>query len=172
MKKIIALILALILCFTVAGCTITQKEASDKETAVSSANGSKSTEAAETSAKTGTTAVAEKGDKLYASIEEYISDPEISKSLDSTKEKFGDKLTFEYHAEGDKLIYDYTYTEQYSEAALVSIKPTLEASFEEEADSFNQVVDVLKKTVNTESPKLVINYRNGDGSIIATHTFE
>ena len=165
MKKIIALILALILCFAVAGCSVTKK---DNDATVSTADEAKATDDTSVSEPV----AADNAAKIYASIEEYISDPAVSKSLDSAKESFGDKLNFEYHAEDDKLIYDYTYTEQYSEAALVSIRPTLEASFEEEADSFNQVVDVLKKTVKTASPKLVINYRNGDGTVIATHTFE
>lgn len=165
MKKIIALILALILCFAVAGCSVTKK---DNDATVSTADEAKATYDTSVSESV----AADNAAKIYASIEEYISDPAVSKSLDSAKESFGDKLNFEYHAEDDKLIYDYTYTEQYGEAALVSIKPTLEASFEEEADSFNQVVDVLKKTVKTASPKLVINYRNGDGTVIATHTFE
>lgn len=165
MKKIIALILALILCFAVAGCSVTKK---DNDATVSTADEAKATYDTSVSESV----AADNAAKIYASIEEYISDPAVSKSLDSAKEGFGDKLNFEYHAEDDKLIYDYTYTEQYGEAALVSIRPTLEASFEEEADSFNQVVDVLKKTVKTASPKLVINYRNGDGTVIATHTFE
>ena len=170
MKKIIALILALILCFAVAGCSVTKK---DNDATVSTADEAKATDDTSVSKPVASEPVAtDNAAKIYASIDEYISDPAVSKSLDSAKDSFGDKLNFDYHAEDDKLIYDYTYTEQYSEAALVSIRPTLEASFDEEADSFNQVVDVLKKTVKTASPKLVINYRNGDGTVIATHTFE
>ena len=170
MKKIIALILALILCFAVAGCSITKK---DNDATVSTADEAKATDDTSVSKPVASEPVAaDNAAKIYASIDEYISDPAVSKSLDSANDSLGDKVTFDYHAEDDKLVYDYTYTEQYSEAALVSIRPTLEASFDEEADSFNQVVDVLKKTVKTASPKLVINYRNGDGTVIATHTFE
>ena len=163
MKKIIALILALILCFAVAGCSITKK---DNDAAVSTADESKATEVAETSAPS-----ADKGNKQYASVEEYISDPAVSKSLDSANDSFGDKVTFAYHAEGDKLVYDYTYTEYYNETALTTIRTALESSLEKNADSFNQVVDVLKKTVNVAEPKLEVNYHNNDGSIIASRTF-
>lgn len=164
MKKIIAFILVLVLCFAVAGCSVSKK---DNDAAVSTADESKATDDSVTSAP----ASSGKGNKQYASIDEYIGDPEVSKSLDSAKDSFGDKLTFAYHAEDNQLVYDYTYTEYYNDGALATIRPAIESSLDNNTDSFNQVVDVLKKTVNVADPKLVVNYHNNDGSIIATRTF-
>ena len=172
MKKMIALLLALALCLAVAGCTITKKEGSaDKDATFSSVEESKPADTTEAAKAADAAAGSDKGDKQFADINAYISDPEVSKSIDSAKEGLGDVLTFDYHAEGDTLVYDYTYTKQYDDTAVATLRPALESSLEKNIDSFNQVVDVIKKNVNVSNPKLVINYHNNDGSIIATRTF-
>ena len=173
MKRLLAIILITTLCLAVAGCTITKKEGpADKDATISVADESKSSDASENSAATAAASGADKGDKLFASIQDYISDPEISQSMDSARESMGDKISFEYHAEGDKLFYDYTYTDQYDESSVATLKPVLETSLENNIDSFKEVVDVIRKNVNVASPKLVVTYYNNDGTVIATRTFE
>lgn len=173
MKRIIAIILITTLCLAATGCTITKKEGpADKDATFSVADETKSADASENSAATAETSGADKGDKPYASIQDYISDPEISQSIDSARESMGDKITFEYHAEGDMLFYDYTYTDQYDESAVATLKPVLETSLENNIDSFREVVDVIRKNVNVANPKLVVTYHNNDGTVIATRTFD
>ena len=169
MKKIIAIILALLLCISFVGCSVTKVD-NGKATADQSTTANETAAAATQNEKE--TSAADKGGKAYATIEDYINDPEVKASIDSAKEAAGDVLTFDYHAEDNKLIYDYSYNNHFDDESVEILKGTLEESLETNSEYYSSVVDVLVRNVNVENPQIVINYRNDDGTIIATRTYD
>jgi len=158
MKKIIAIIIAAMMCLVVTAC-------GDKNSAADESA------AAETSASTPAATIAS-GTQIYDTIEDYINTPDVRNSIDRAKEENSDVFTFEYHVEGDTLVYDYTYVKQVDSSALESVKAAQEKSLDSNSDHYSQVVEVLRKNVKADAPKLTINYHNNDGSVIASRTFE
>ena len=168
MKKIIAILLIIsvcAVCVVFAGC-------SDDTSGDKAVKPSESSSTVDEATKAQSVSTADESGKKYSSIEEYISDPEIKEAFDATKESMRDLISFEYHAEGNKLIYDYTYLSHYEGAVLDNLKKSLEESLESNSESYSQIVDGLREKVNENDPQLVINYRNDDGSIIVTETFD
>ena len=164
MKRIIALLLAILMCAAFVGCGDESKATPDEKGNVGTAD--EAAKPAETSPETLT-----KNGKPYASVQDYISDPEVKESIDSAKDSNSEIVTFDYYADGNQLVYDYTYTQQYDEERVAEMKKSLDETLEKNSSYYMQVVDQLRKNVDVENPQLVMNYRNSDGTIIATRTF-
>lgn len=195
MKRIIAIILAALLCFVFVGCSGSGEKATD-DSAETSVQDSATAKTEETSAQDSTDAKteetsaqnseAQKTDSddsadsgsasapatVYDTVEDYINAPDVKKSMESAKESSGDIISFDYHAEGNKLIYDYTYNNHIDDSELEAMKKVLEDSMESNSDYYTQVADVLKRNVKIDEPEIVINYHNDDGTVIATKSYK
>lgn len=154
MKRIIALLSAAALCLVFAACGAQTKT----DTAADSASDSPT---------------AGDDSTVYATVEEYISSPEITAEMKSVEEAVGDVMTFDYYAEGDKLIYDYTYTTDFEEDSLDELKESLDEALEKNASGYSQVAEVLARHVpSAEKPQVELIYRSSDGSVITSRTYE
>ena len=162
MKKIVTVVLVALICVAFAGCSASKNDTATKDSAP---GGSETTTQETVAAQVETAAV------MYDTVEDYINTPDVKKSIDSAKDASSDVMTFDYHAEGNQLIYDYTYNDQISDSDLDGIRTNLENSLESNADKYTEVVKVLKKNVKINDPQIVLNYHNADGSVIATRTY-
>ena len=158
MKKIISVVLAALICIAFAGCSVSKNDTATQDSA-------------ETASQETVAAQIETAAVMYDTIEDYINTPDVKKSIDSAKDASSDVMTFDYHAEGNQLVYDYTYNDHISDSDLDGIRTNLENSLESNADKYTEVVKVLKKNVKINDPQIVLNYHNADGSVIATRTY-
>lgn len=110
--------------------------------------------------------------KRYASIDDYLNDPEVQKSIDSQKKDSGSAVKMDVIAQGDTLVYQYTYAEHIDDNTVASVKQALEASLEDNAAAFTQVISELQKYVDLANPKVKIVYCNDDGSVITEKVFD
>ena len=201
MKKLICILLITLLCAALAACgakedTGATGDSATKDSATVSSAADQATEApssqtAETAAassqKDDDTAVSKASDnavssasadgdtnaKRYATVEDYLSDPQVQESLKAQTESSEESsVTTEVVAENDTMVFEYTYKVHVGDEKLPSAKQTLDTSLEENRSTFEKVIGELKTYVDTPSPKVKIVYYNDDGSVITERTFE
>ena len=181
MKRIIALILALLLCLALAACgdQDTGSAASESGQSASTPDESKPSDASSeadsgTSSKAASGSNNKTGSVTFNSVDEYLAFPEVKEKLDAavkSVESMSDVLTFKYYAQDNQLHYDYTYKEQYEGAILETLKETLEQDLETNP-AYPAIVDEMKGYIKIDDPQFVISYLNADGTVIATKTYE
>ena len=105
----------------------------------------------------------------FATVQDYINNPVIRAIMDKAEEDAGlSETPLTITAEGNALIYTYTFEEQIDAE---SAKPTLETALEQQASQFESVAAEVAEVVLAKDPKVVIRYVNPDGSEIYSRTF-
>ena len=164
-----ALLLALILCLSLAACGAKNTDDPSGDEAASSA----ATESSASTAASETTVPSVSQDEVYSSVQEYIDSPAIQSELESAKEYLDGMMTYQVYAEGEKMVYDYQYTTEYDAETTVSIKEKLDESLESSSDAYSQIVEVLRTHVSgIQNPQIEVIYRNGDGTVITSRLYE
>lgn len=103
-------------------------------------------------------------DGKFASMEDYVNSDIVQSQIADSIEGMG----MEIQADGNKLIYIYTYKTQMPTDSLASI---LESALESQESTFKSVASTLKSVVDVENPVVVVSYRNADGSEIVSQEF-
>lgn len=169
MKKVFALILVVLLCVTVVGCS---SGGSDNGGSSSSTAASSVAETSSSSSTVSSAASSSQSTSKFASIADYLEDETVKATVSSALESYNNDLfsDMRVYAEGDKLVYDYTYSNVYDEDQVAKMRETLESKSDDEFN-LDEVVEELKTYVDVENPEVEVIYRNGDGTIIASRTF-
>lgn len=152
-NKLCALALAgLLALFALAGCTSAQTVVGSDSAADSSAG------------------------KTFATLSDYLADPAVKAKLDSDiAAQSDDSMTIKVYADGNALVYEYRYKDEYDlsdEATKQSMQDALKEGCEENAETFENIADTLESEVGLSGVHVRLIYLNGDGSEIYTHDFE
>lgn len=190
MKRLIAVLLVLLLCVSLASCEIKFGSAGDADettapapSAVSSQIVSSVVEA--TLAPTPTLAPAPtmapvtssvsskstSGGK-YATVQEMLDDTDIQKEIEDS---MGDneQVSLEVYAEGDDtLVYNCSFKQHLDDAQAASAKVTLDEYLEEQGeDTFGPLLTQLETYVDQPNPKIKVIYSNDDGTVITSKVY-
>lgn len=79
---------------------------------------------------------------------------------------FESMLDTDVKAEGEKVVFDFTYKTQIDDATLETVKSQLETAFDSLASTFESMANQIKKEVGIENATVVININNADGTNI------
>lgn len=79
---------------------------------------------------------------------------------------FESMLDIDVKAEGEKLVFDFTYKTQIDDSTLDLMKSQLETSFNSLSSTFESLANQIKKEVGIENATVVININNADGKNI------
>ena len=199
MKRIIAVLLVLMLCVSLASCEIKFGSKSDNHSATEAAPATQdpaaavttpaataaplmtqapATQAPATQAPKATQAPAatqaKSGSKKYATVGDYLNDPTVQAQIESSKQaSSGMGMDIDVYAEGDDtLVYDYTYQQHFTDAQVSAAKTQLDTQLENYESTFMAVVDELEQNVDQPNPKVKVIYRNDDGTIITSKTYQ
>lgn len=100
----------------------------------------------------------------FASVQEYLADPDVKKELDALCESMSQNgMNMKITGEGSKLIYTYIFAEQLDAAQM---KPALEEALVSQESVFTMTADQLKLVVDVKKPIVVVRYVNADKSVI------
>lgn len=157
MKKIISRILAVsmaaVMALSLASCGSNEKEGKDDVVSNES-----QVEASKVESDAG-----------FQTIEEYLASDEIQSQLDTIRDSMSnDEVTVDIAAEGNKLIYICTYTEQIEAEGLAE---QFESALDEKASAFGSMAQSLGAQIGVDSPTVEVRYLNADGSEIYTREF-
>lgn len=116
------------------------------------------------------------GDTEFATLADYLADPDVKASIDAEIEnQTDDSMTIKVYADGNALVYEYQFTDEYDlsdEAEKQSVQDALKEGCEENASTFEDIADTLESEVGLSGVHVRLVYLNGDGSEIYTHDFE
>lgn len=116
------------------------------------------------------------GDTEFATLADYLADPDVKASIDAEIEnQTDDNMTIKVYADGNALVYEYQFTDEYDlsdEAEKQSVQDALKEGCEENASTFEDIADTLESEVGLSGVHVRLVYLNGDGSEIYTHDFE
>lgn len=160
-----------------AGCT-SAKTIVGGNTSSTSAESSSSSEAAseDSTASSESESSASTGEAMFASLADYLADPDVKASIDAEIEnQTDDSMTIKVYADGNALVYEYQFTDEYDlsdEDIKQSVLDALKEGCEENASTFEDIADTLESEVGLSGVHVRLVYLNGDGSEIYTHDFE
>lgn len=67
-----------------------------------------------TSASSETESSASSGEAMFASLADYLADPDVKASIDAEIEnQTDDSMTIKVYADGNALVYEYQFTDEY-----------------------------------------------------------
>ena len=180
--------LAVLMVFSLVACGEKKEDSSDTSSAVTSSDTDQSKDAAESKeadeskksddaddskdTKDANDSDSSKASsKQYATLKECLDDPNSLTGIDEVKKASSDVLDIDVKADGNVLVYDYTYRTQVDESLLPSVKATLDKSLEATESTFVTLADTLQSQIE-EDIKIKVVYRNADSEIITEKTFE
>lgn len=104
---------------------------------------------------------------VYKDMEAYISDPTVKASLDQAiKSAAGSGMTIDITAEGNTLIYKYTYKQQMSSDSVPveTLKQSLETAMNSQKDQMQNFANQIGNVVE-ETPAIIsLQYIDADGT--------
>lgn len=106
------------------------------------------------------------GETPEQKLKSYIESDTVQKQLDSMTSSFESMLDIDVKAEGEKLVFDFTYKTQIDDSTLDLMKSQLETSFNSLSSTFESLANQIKKEVGIENATVVININNSDGKNI------
>ena len=188
MKRILLIMLAVLMVFSLVACGEKKEDSSDTSSSVTSSDTDQSKDAAESKEADESKKSDDADDskdtkdandsdssktssKQYATLKECLDDPNSLTGIDEVKKASSDVLDIDVKADGNVLVYDYTYRTQVDESLLPSVKATLDKSLEATESTFVTLADTLQSQIE-EDIEIKVVYRNADSEIITEKTFE
>lgn len=174
LRKLCALALAGLLTLSaLAGCTSAKTIVGGNTSSTSAKSSSSSEDSTASSESESSTST---GEAMFASLADYLADPDVKASIDAEIEnQTDDSMTIKVYADGNALVYEYQFTDEYDlsdEDIKQSVLDALKEGCEENASTFEDIADTLESEVGLSGVHVRLVYLNGDGSEIYTHDFE
>lgn len=105
----------------------------------------------------------------FSSIAEFLASDAMQQQLDTAMDSVeGEGMEISVTAEGNKLIYSYTYKIDMDFSGAAEL---LEEGLEAEADTFQSIASKIKLAVDVEDPVVVVTYLDNNGDEIYTAEF-
>lgn len=106
------------------------------------------------------------GETPEQKLKSYIESDTVQEQISSMTSSFESILDIDVKAEGEKLLFDFTYKTQIDDATLETVKTQLETAFDSLASTFENMANQIKKEVGIENAAVIININNADGKNI------
>ena len=104
---------------------------------------------------------------LYDSVEAYLETEEMQEMIESLRASVNG-MNIEVSAQGNKLIYTYTYTDAVGPS---TIGPILDEQMEKQASTFQTVAKQVKLVVNADEVLVQVVFQNPDGTVLSDTQF-
>ena len=112
------------------------------------------------------------GETPEQKLKSYIQSDAVQEQIDSMTSQFESMLDIDVKAEGEKLVFDFTYKTQIDDATLSIVKSSLETAFSSLASTFETLANQIKKEVGLAGATVVININNADGKSIVNFEYK
>ncbi len=175
--RILACVMALAMVLSLAACSDSgKKDDASSKAPVSSAAESKpaSSAADEPSSTPASSSEVSKAVSIgkYASISEFLADPDVSSQLESMMSAMGDDMQIDITGEGEKLVYTFTFTEELGDD-LDSISAAMKEEMADESftATFEGIAASLSDAIEVTNPSVVVTYKAADGTEIYSQEY-
>ena len=106
------------------------------------------------------------GETPEQKLKSYIESDTVKEQISSMTSSFESVLDIDVKAEGEKVVFDFTYKIQIDDATLETAKSQLETAFESLSSTFETLANQIKKEVGIDGAAVIININNADGKNI------
>ena len=104
------------------------------------------------------------GGKEFSSISDYLNSDQVKTQLDSVKKQVeGSGMKIDVTAEGDKMVYTYTYEKLEKTDGMAE---QLESALKQQDSRFQNTCEEIKKYVDVDTAYVVIKYVDSKGTEI------
>ena len=157
MRKVVVLLLVCVFLGTLAACNNNGKMNSP-------------TEANSVTVTNSTIDIGEKTpDGKYSSLDTFVKADAVAEVLGNFSGS--SNIDVDCYAEGDTLVYCFTYKNTYDDAKISEMKENLTRDLDSDAAPYGDTAKMLSSYVNVTNPAVKVIYRNGDGTIIIEKTY-
>ena len=108
--------------------------------------------------------------KPYATVKEYLESPENARGIEDIKKNSQDTMEIDVKAEGNTVVYDYTYKTAVGEDSLEKVKESFEQVLDGSESSFNTIAQQMQAEIE-ESIQLKVAYHDSNGTLLAERTY-
>lgn len=166
-SKLVVLMMVLTMAFSLAACG-SKDDASNSSTTNDNATNDNVTNEATTNDSSQSQSSADKSSSSssssYSSVEEYVNSPEIQNALSTLEKQLeGSGMNIKITADGNKMIYTYTYENQEKVDGLAE---SLEQALSAQDATFQATAEQIKEAVGVDSASVVIEYVDSKGEMI------
>lgn len=106
-------------------------------------------------------------------VESFVKSDIVQNQIDQIKGTLADQgMNIEVTAEGNKLVYIYTFTEALEEGDRETLAAALESGMESQASTFEGIADSLKDTVKQDDVSVEVRYVDSNGEVIFSQEFK
>ena len=102
----------------------------------------------------------------FSSLQEYIDNPEMQKTISDTMESVADILELKCYADGDTLIYEYKYKTLIPESMIETAAASIKESLDDQKSSMKGLFEQIESVVNVENLVVCYRYMNADDTLI------
>ena len=86
---------------------------------------------------------------------------------------FADTMSLDVFTEnGDTIVYQYTYKEQYDKSTLDAMKEAIDSSLDKQTDLYTGMIEDVESTTGVENVKIKLAYYLPDGTQVTEKTYE
>ena len=164
-----AILAALVLTAGLAACG---GESTSSQAPVSSAQSSEAASSEAASSEAEESSEAQAGTGTFATVADYLADPAMKQQLDALAEALeGSGMTMTIEAEGNALVYDYTFSTEMDDATREAAAAALEDSLAQQADTFSSIAATLQQAVETDGVSVIVRYRDSNGDLLTEQSF-
>ena len=139
------------------------KDSDDKDSDDKDSNGNNSSNGSSSGSKSDSS-------KKYDTMQDYLNDTENSKGIEDIKKNAQDTMDIDIKAEGNTIVYEYTYKTVVDDDSLETVRASLEQVLDSNESSFESIAQSMQAEI-ADSIKLKVVYRDQNGTLIAERTF-
>lgn len=150
MKKYFKLLICALIVVTLTGCGSSNNSATDTKGSSNSV----------------TTTTTKKTPATKSKLEDFVN-----QSREGVKNVSNSLFDADLIARDNSVVYVYTYKKVYDKSVLPTMKDSLETSINSQSSVFEAVLDYARDAEPT-TKSVIVEYYNGDGSLIAKIEFE
>lgn len=105
----------------------------------------------------------------FDTISDFLDDPTVSKQISSVLAE-NDDISVTVKAEGNKLVYEYTFAEDVE--VTDEVKASLEENTQTQHVTFENIADALQGAIREANPSVVIRYLDAEGNNVYEKEFK
>lgn len=105
----------------------------------------------------------------FDTISDFLDDPTVSKQISSVLAE-NDDISVTVKAEGNKLVYEYTFAEDVE--VTDEVKASLEENTQTQHVTFENIADALQGAIREANPSVVIRYLDAQGNNVYEKEFK
>ncbi len=173
--RLLACAMGVVCMMSLAACGGNNNSSAAKGDNSSAASGVESSQPASSEAASSAAAGGLNANGKYNTVEDFVNSDLMQSQFESMKSQLegdDDSMSIDLSAEGNKLIYSFTYSAEALEGVDTdTLATTLDSAMDSMASTFEGIASSLKDAVDVDDPVVEVTYYTSDGTELCSREF-